>query len=305
MKYHDYYAVLGVEKNAEPQRIKQAYRRLARKHHPDLNPADHDAAERFKEIGEAYAVLSDPDRRRRYDQLGPHWSQHERGFPGRPPRTRGGPAPEADPFGDFSSFFVHLFGPDSPFGPLERQQGHGSHGQTSYRYRPRTGKPQDRPATISTVEISLEEAGRGVLRQIRTSGDGSFRVRIPPGVRDGARLKARTPEGDAMLLVRITEHPHFRREGDDLLVDVPVSFADAALGGEIEAPTLEGSTRIRLAAGVSGGTTLRVKGRGMPRATGGRGDLFARLQVIVPKDLTPEQKDFVRRFTATETVRPK
>jgi curved DNA-binding protein len=299
VKYRDYYAVLGVGKQAEAQQIKQAYRRLARKHHPDLNPGDRDAAERFKAIGEAYEVLSDPDRRRRYDQLGPDWARHVSRTGPRTAGSAGGPQADPRAFGDFSSFFLHLFGPDSPFGPLEGRTRRTSGWPPADRYRPANpaAGPASRP---TTVEISLEEAYRGALRQLHTSRSGSYRIRIPAGVRDGAQLKVPTRDGDSMLVVRIADHPRFRREGDNLEVQLPVRFAEAALGGEIEVPTLGEPVRIRIPAGISGGAALRVPGRGMPRPGGGHGDLVVRVQIAVPKDLTQEQKDFVRRFEASE-----
>lgn len=301
MQYRDYYAVLGVERNAAAQRIKQAYRRLARQHHPDLNPGDRSAAERFKEIGEAYEVLSNPDRRRRYDQLGANWGQYEREFRTRAARTEAAAGPRVGPFDDFSSFFLHLFGPDSPFGPLKGTPSRASaRTSRSRQYRPPAGTPGPRPLEATTVEISLEEASSGALREVRTPDGGRFRVRIPAGIQDGARLKANTPEGHALLVVRIARHPLFRRDGDNLEVEAPVSFGAAALGGEVEVPTLDGSARIRLPAGVSGGTALRVRGRGMPRADGGRGDLVARIRILVPKHLTPEQEDCVRRLSEPE-----
>jgi len=296
LKYRDYYAVLGVRKQADAQAIKQAYRRLARKHHPDLNPGDHQAVERFKEIGEAYEVLSDPDRRRRYDQLGPDWARQVRSSR---PGTAGGPQPDPRAFGDFSSFFLHLFGPDSPFGPLQGRTRRTPGWPPYARYRS-PGSPADAPGRTGVVEISLEEAYQGALRQLHTSRTDSYRVRIPPGVRDGARLKVRTPDGDAMLAVRVANHPRFRRDGDNLEVEVPVRFAEAALGGEIEVPTLGDPVRIRIPAGISGGAALRVPGRGMPRPGGGHGDLVVRVRIAGPRDLTPEQKDFVRRFEASE-----
>lgn len=298
VKYRDYYAVLGVPKQADAQAIKQAYRRLARKHHPDLNPGDREAVERFKEIGEAYEVLSEPDRRRRYDQLGPNWAQHARNFRTRATRT-GGTPPDPGAFADFSSFFQHLFGPDSPFGPLHQNARRSPGWPPAGRYRQPGFTPGSAQAP-GVVDISLEEAYRGALRQLRTDGNGAYRVRIPPGVQDGARLKVRTPDGDSMLVVRIRNHPRFRRRGDNLEIEIPVRFAEAALGGEIDVPTLGEPVRIRIPAGISGGAALRVPGRGMPRAGGGYGDLVVRVRILVPRDLTPEQKDFVRRFGASE-----
>ena len=296
MKYRDYYAVLGVEKNADAQRIKQAYRRLARRHHPDLNPGDRSAAERFKEIGEAYEVLSDPDRRRRYDRLGANWGRHQRDFRDGPARSGPGPRPDPGSFSDFSSFFLHLFGPDSPFGPLQSAEARPAMRWQGSRPQAPPPDPREQLPQDTAVEISLEEASRGVVREVQ-SGDRKFRVRIPAGIADGARLSARIPGGEANLVVRVARHPRFRRDGDDLEVAAPVGFAEATLGGEIEVPTLEGSARIRIPPGISGGTGLRIRGRGMPREGGGRGDLVARVRIVVPKDLTREQQDVVRRFS--------
>ena len=299
LKYRDYYAVLGVGKQADAQAIKQAYRRLARKHHPDLNPGDREAAERFKEIGEAYEVLSNPERRRRYDDLGPNWAQYSRNFRTGAPGAAAGSRPEPGAFTDFSSFFQHLFGPESPFGPLHERTRRTAGWPPAGRHRP-AGSAPGAPEPATVVGISLEEAYRGTLRELRTPRNGAYRVRIPPGVQDGARLKIRTPDGDAILLVRIANHPRFQRNGDNLEIEVPVRFAEAALGGEIEVPTLGEPVRIRIPAGISGGGALRVPGRGMPRARGGSGDLVVRIRIVVPKDLTPEQKDFVRQFGASE-----
>ena len=301
MKYRDYYAVLGVGKQADAQQIKQAYRRLARRHHPDLNPGDREAAERFKEIGEAYEVLSDPERRRRYDHVGPDWAQSVRNSR---TGTTGASRPGPGAFGDFSSFFHHLFGPDSPFGPLNQGTSRAPGWPPAARYRPAGAGagPADQPAS---VEISLEEAYHGALRQLRSGRNEAYRVRIPPGVQDGARLRVRTRAGDSMLVVRVADHPRFRRQGDNLEVELPVSFADAALGGEIDVPTLGDPVRIRIPAGISGGAALRVLNRGMPRTGGGHGDLVARIRIVVPKDLTPEQKDFVRRFGESADPAPK
>ena len=191
-----------------------------------------------------------------------NWGPIGPGRSGAPaPRTAGGAQPDPRAFGDFSSFFLHLFGPDSPFGPLEGRTRRAPGWPPSGRYRP-PGPPADAPGRTGVVEISLEEAYRGAIRQLHTSEADSYRVRIPPGVRDGARLKVRTPDGDAMLAVRIASHPRFRREGDNLEVEVPVRFAEAALGGEIEVPTLADPVRIRMPGG-------DLRRRGAPRARDG------------------------------------
>ncbi len=270
MQTPDYYQVLGVARGADPQRIRQAYRRLARKHHPDLNPGDGAAAERFRRIGEAYEVLSDSAKRRRYDAL------RANGGAGWPGFGRGGFS-RADLSGLFSELFRGR--PDRASAGAPRW------------HRPPAPPPE------TTIEVRLEEVLTGALRWVET-GPGALRVRIPPGVADGARLRIPTAHGPAHVRVRIAEHDRFRRTGTDLEVEVPVRFKEAALGGEIEVPTLEGVERVRLPAGASGGAGLRLRGRGLPRAgnPGARGDLIARIRVTVPGRLTPEQREWVRRL---------
>lgn len=267
MPPHDYYQVLGVERDAGAERIRQAYRRLARKHHPDLNPGDAAANERFRRLGEAYEVLSDPAKRRRYDAFRASGAAGPR--PGRTWSAHGSRGAQADWSGLFSGMF-------------------GSRPGRGWEPRP--------PET--SVEVRLEEVLSGAFRQVRTGSGEVLRVRIPPGVADGTRLRIPTAEGAAHIRVRVAGHPQFRRSGDDLEVDVPVRFAQAALGGEIEVPTLEGTERVRLAAGTSGGAGLRLRGRGLPTpgSPGKRGDLVARIQVTVPDRLTPEEREWIRKM---------
>ncbi len=293
MQLPDYYQILGVERSAEPQRIRQAFRRLARKHHPDLNPGDGAAAERFRRIGEAWEVLSDPAKRRRYDAFRTSGGPGPRPPTGWPGFGRGTTAgfPGGVSRADLSGLFSELF------------RGRPGPGPNAGTAAPHPG--WNRPPPDATVEVRLEEVLTGGLRRVETGAGDSLRVRIPPGVGDGTRLRIPTPGGPAHVRIRVAAHDQFRRFGEDLEVEVPVRFKEAALGGEIAVPTLEGIERVRLPAGTSGGAGLRLRGRGLPVAgnPGVRGDLIARIQVTVPERLTPEQREWVRRLDPDEKLR--
>jgi curved DNA-binding protein len=314
-QHTDYYATLGVPRTASEKDIKNSFRRLARKHHPDVNPGDASAEARFKEINEANEVLSDPEKRRKYDTYGPEWEQYEAweraGRPGAPPgsspsgpggggfRQAGRPDVEyrtmsaedlEDLFGDsepFSDFYHDMFG---------RRGGGGAGGRA--QPRPRRGSDLEAQTTIT-----LEEAYTGTTRTLEIAQpDGSARrlqIRIPPGVREGARVRAAAQgspgrsggsAGDLYIRVHVLPHPRFRREGDDLHVRVPVPLDAALLGGEVDVPTLDGRTvRLSVPEGTQNGARLRLRGKGMPRMNGGgHGDLIAEVDVRLPVPPSPE-----------------
>ncbi len=295
MEYRDYYNLLGVDRKASQKDIKQAYRKLARQYHPDVNPGDASAQEKFKEINEAYEVLSDPDKRKKYDMLGADWNRYQqRGGTGGfdwGQYTRGGAggasgAPGNFGNGDFSDFFESLFG--------------GLGGQ-----RPRSGPTSTaqvgRGRDIeSPVDVTLRESFTGSKRIVTVDGE-RLEVDIPAGVRDGSKIRVSGkggrgvsggPRGDLFLTIEILADPQFRRDGDDLYVSVPIDLYTAVLGGEARVPTLEGKELIvTIPAGTSSGKKLRLRGKGMPRLRGGgMGDLFAELQVEVPARLTEAQR---------------
>jgi len=299
MEYKDYYKTLGVAKGATAKEIKAAYRKLARKFHPDVNPGNAKAEARFKEINEAYEVLSDPDKRRKYDQLGANWNsartQGPAGGPRAWPGAQGGVRVD---FGDlgggggFSDFFKTFFGAGGGFG------GFATEGEES---------PFD-PVAASDVEGSIEltlaDALKGAMRTIALDTGGQKRrvdVKIPAGVREGQRIRVAGEggtgrggkRGDLYLRVRIAPDPAFERKGDDLVTTVRVPLTTAVLGGEARVPTLDGPVGIKIPAGTQAGQTFRLRGHGMPRleAGGGRGDLMAILAVDLPKKLTPRQKE--------------
>jgi DnaJ-class molecular chaperone len=325
----DYYEILGVSRDADEKAIKSAFRRLARKHHPDVNPGDKEAEQKFKEISEAYEVLRDPKKRAQYDRfghLGDAWRQAAAGSPG----GWAGRATTGPDF-DFSSFGGNL---DDILQDLL-----GGRGEPSSRGRPRRG--QDVRAEI---QLTLEEAFRGTARDIALPipqtcstcggagifGQGSvcttcrgsgrveqtkrLQVKIPPGVRTGSRVRvagqgAPGPsgqQGDLYLIPKVAPHPLFKRQGDNLHIEVPVTFPEAALGAEIEVPTLNGRVTMKLPAGSSSGQRLRLAGRGMPRMKGGgNGDLYVRVRVIVPKGLSGEEKDLIRRLNELRRDNPR
>jgi DnaJ-class molecular chaperone len=296
MNGKDYYKILGVARTASAKEIKQAYRRLARKYHPDVNPGDKTAEAKFKDISEAYEVLSDKEKRAQYDQfghLGDVWRRAAHG-PGEPP---GGVTWQTVDFGGgqqpgFGDLFEMFFGA----GP----------GRAGARAAAAT-KGED---LHQEVDITLEEAAAGTRRTvIITTPDGRPKrldVKIPAGVRDGAKVRVAGegapgigggPPGDVYIVPRIRPHPRYKREGDDLHLELPVSFPEAALGAEIEVPTLSGKVTMTVPPGSSSGRTLRLGGLGMPRLRGGgRGDLFVKLRVVVPRNPTEEERKLIERL---------
>ena len=292
--YKDYYKILGVPKTATDKEIKAAFRKLARKHHPDVNKGDAKAEAKFKEINEANEVLSDPEKRRRYDHLGADWASYGRAAGGpRPGRSGGGVRVEygGEDFGGFSDFFKTIFGGGvggaGPFGG-----GGGSEGGFEEMFgRAAAPAAQD---LETTVDLTLDEVLRGTTRTIQI-GEGAearkVEVRIPPGVRDGSRVRAAGegggrsggPRGHLYLRVKVVPHPAFERKGDDLSVSVTVPLTTAVLGGEVTVPTLDGPLGIKVPPGSRPGRIFRLRNHGLPKLEGGgRGDILASLGVELP-----------------------
>ena len=283
----DYYTVLGVEKSASTEQIKKAYRKLAVKYHPDKNPGDQAAEERFKEITEAYAVLSDPDKRRQYDQFG------EAGFHQR--------FSQEDIFRnvDLNTIFREFgFGGDDLFGQLFGGRGASFHGG-----RGRPIKGQD---LLLRLAIPFRQAILGGERHIDLTRHGHaepIKVRIPPGVETGQKLRLAGkgapspmggPPGDLLLEIEVGNDPLFTRDGNDLLVTVAVPFSGACLGTSVAVPTLEGEKRVKVKGGTKSGSKLRLKGYGVPGHPAG--DLYAMVEVTVPAELTKEQEKLLEKL---------
>jgi curved DNA-binding protein len=289
LTYTDYYAVLGVPRDADQDAIRRAYRRLARTHHPDLN-SDSDAEDRFKELGEAYEVLSDPEKRERYDRLGANWRRQEQ------------EAPDTS----FEEFFARqgFGGGDTrvEFGDdlFERLFGARAGGAGAWTAGPVRG--HDREALL---ELSLEDALAGGRRRL-TLDDREIDVKFPAGVRDGQLIRLAGqgapgrdggPPGDLYLRIALRPHAHFRRRGDhDLDVDLPVAPWQAALGATVSVRTPSGTAQVRVPAGSSSGRRLRLRGRGLPVSGGESGDLHAIVKITVPKQLTDRERELYEQL---------
>lgn len=304
MEYKDYYQILGISRNADEREIKRAYRKLAKKYHPDTNPDNPEAEARFKEVSEAYEVLSDSEKRQMYERFGSQWQQAQRGAGGMGGNPFGGGAQQIDPemleqilrqmggggagFGGqtggsgFSSFFESLFGGGG------RQAGGSPFGQQYGQQAPR------RPQRIEQdVEITLEEAFSGASRRMSRQDGSSFEAKIPAGVQSGAKILLRRAISgqDLVLKVQVAKSNQFERLENDLKVNVPVDLYTAVLGGQAPVRTVDRQVFVTIPAGTSSGKTIRLRGLGMPiqGKKGMRGDLLARVEVGIPQDLGAEE----------------
>ncbi len=304
MDYKDYYKTLGVPKNASDKDIKSAFRQLAQKYHPDKNPGDKQAEDKFKDLNEAHEVLSDPQKRAKYDQLGSSYAQWERmGKPGggfdfgqwaSSGSGPGGTYTNLDDIlgqGGFSDFFTSLFG--------EARAGTGGGRFGARRYTSR-GEDIEQP-----VGITLEEAFAGAKRTLQKDGR-RLEVSFPAGARTGTKVRIAgeggggQPVGDLLLVVTVQPHPVFKREGDDLHVEAPVDIYTALLGGEARIPTLTSSVLLNIPAETQGGKTFRLAGKGMPklRQPAERGDLYAHVVLRLPTQLTERERQLIEELAA-------
>lgn len=309
MDYKDYYKILGVDRNASKDEIKRAYRKLALKTHPDRNPGDKKAEEHFKDINEAYQVLSDPEKRTRYDQLGESYAQWQQGgapaggfrwedwFTNAPAggNVRVDMGGLEDILGgEFSEFFSRIFGgmPD-----MDTR----STGRAPAR---RNGRAQA-PSYQQDVTISLTEAFQGTTRQIQID-DHRLEVKIPPGAKTGTRVRVAKSiptgtsglKGDLYLVIHVADDPRFDVKGDDLHTEIAIDLYTAVLGGEVTLKTLSGDVVLTIPAGIQPGQSLRLAGKGLPRLNtpGSKGDLFAHIKVKIPQNLSPKQKELFQEL---------
>lgn len=329
MDYKDYYDILGVTKNASEKEIKKAYRKLAAKYHPDRNPDNPSAEDKFKEVGEAYEVLSDPEKRKLYDQVGKDWKKYQRagangqggfdwsqyarqqqgrGFGGGQQSYRinmedmfGGARGQG---GGFSSFFETLFGGGggNPFGGSAQGQRQQFRGQAQQQTQ-----QQQAPKNITArVKISLDQAYHGTSRTVRIGGE-KMKVKIPVGIADGQKLKLRGKgsasaaggrRGDLFLAINVDMPDAYDRKGNNLYFTHPVDLYTAVLGGETTVSTIGGKAKLTIPAGTSGGKLFKLKGLGMPefRNPSKKGDLYVRIQIQVPDKLTKEENELFKQL---------
>jgi len=325
--FKDYYSILGVSKTATIDEIKQAFRRLARKYHPDVNPGNKAAEARFKEVSEAYEVLSDPEKRQKYDQFGQYWKQAGQSWPSGGGANVGFDNFEFGKYNNFDEFINDLLG---RFG----SPGAGPTGNTrqSYSYRTTTGGPtgfsgfdgfndfsgfqdpttanQDREAAIA---LSFAEAFHGVQKRFNL-GNETIEVRIPPGAKPSSRIRVRgkgtvnpstQQRGDLYLKVEVRPHSFFQFEGDNLVCEVPIAPDEAVLGGPIEVPTPDGTVKMNIPAGIRSGQSLRLRGKGWPQPKGGRGDQLVRIAIVPPKELSPTEREYYEKIRVSRSFNPR
>jgi len=296
--YRDYFKVLGLERGADGDAVKKAFRRLARQHHPDVNPGDKEAEARFKEISEAYEVLSDPEKRRRYEQFGQYWNQAGGGGAG-----PAGFDVDFGRYGNFDDFINDLLG---RFGAT----GGGGPGGFAGGGFPGGFAGSPPPVNLdaeANLTISLTDGFRGCERTLQVNKE-RVQVRIPAGVKAGSRLRLKGKgnlqpstgrRGDLYLTINLSDHPIWSLDGDALRADLPLSPAEAVLGGEVRVATPDGEAMVTVPAGISAGRSLRLRGKGWP-LKGGRGDLLLTVQLNLPKEPTAEERQLYEQLRELE-----
>ncbi|MBE9092990.1 DnaJ C-terminal domain-containing protein [Tychonema sp. LEGE 07203] len=309
--FKDYYTILGVSKTATPEEIKRAYRKLARKYHPDLNPGDKDAEAKFKDLNEANEVLSDPENRQKYDRFGQYWNQP--GYTEAPtPRGTNVSAEDFDRYDDFDSFINDLLG-GMKGGSKRRTQNYqtATNGFNDFGDGFRSQAPA--PDTEAAIALTFSEAFHGVQKRLQLD-DETINVRIPAGAKPGSRIRIKgkgrpspfsQQRGDLYLTIEILPHSFFRFEGDDIVCDIPIRPDEAVLGAEIRVPTPDGSVTMKVPKGVRSGQSLRLRGKGWTLQKGGRGDLLAKLQIVTPKDLSAIEQECYEKIQANTSFNPR
>ena len=321
--FKDYYQILGISKDATADEIKKAYRKLARKYHPDLNPGDQKAENKFKEINEAQEVLSDPEKRKKYDQYGQYWQQVGQGGSS-PGGSYGTGGFNVDPnaagfdfgqYGNFEEFINEILG-----------RAAGGQTRSSYSYRTSPGgfsgfadgfgdRYDNMPAQDSEAGIALtfSEAFNGTQKQFRL-GNETVKVRIPPGAKTGSRLRIKgkgqvSPfsgqRGDLYLNIELKPHPLFKFQGDNLTAEIPVTPTEAVLGGEINVPTPDGKVTMKVPPGVDSGQSLRLKGKGWRQPNNRRSDLMVKLKIVTPKETSPTEQEYYQKLSQVSNFNPR
>jgi curved DNA-binding protein len=322
--FKDYYTILGVNKSADADEIKRAFRQLARKYHPDVNPNDKAAEDKFKEVNEAYEVLSDTDKRRKYDQFGQYWKQAGAApgaGAGRSPYGGGGMGFDDFEFGRYGSFedFINELLGRAGGGSAYSTTGYaGSSNRSPFGFQTNppagggaggTGPQLDLEANLT---LTIPEAFSGVEKRINI-GSETISVRIPAGAKTGSRIRVRgkgrpfltSERGDLYLNVDITTHHFFQLDGENLTCELPITPDEAALGAQVEVPTLDGAVTMTIPAGIRSGQSLRLRGKGWKDTKGNRGDQMVKVMIAVPKELSAIERDLYEKLRANRGSDPR
>ena len=306
--FRNYYDILDVPRNASNEQIKRMYRRLARQYHPDLNPDDKEAEEVFKDINEAYDVLSDTNKRSQYDRFGQYWKQNGFQASGERVQTRTPPTAEDYDYGAFSDFQDFL---DQL---LTGRKGGSSRAARNDPYRPGTTKTIFTPSSTGRVNaearlvIPLERAFRGGWERVRLEDGRSIEVNMPEGLITGQRIRVPgqgKKGGDLHLIIEVKPHSFFRKEGLDIICELPITPVEAIIGGAVDTPTLDGWVTMNLPVGVRTGQRLRLGGKGYPGKDGQRGDQLVEIRVEIPEVVSNEELELYEKLKRIETFKPR
>jgi curved DNA-binding protein len=320
--FRDYYEILGVSKDASSEEIKKVYRRLARQYHPDLNPGNKEAEEKFKTIGEAYEILSDSSRRSQYDQFSRYWQQN--GFAGNKQtpkpkgwdsRPNGRSSQDVDPsqFNDFESFVNQVIGVSNRKDPKNSPGSTTTSDpfrtpRTKVAYTVNTPPRSTRRDIEARLTLPLEKAYQGGNERIRLEDGRSLEVTMPPAMVTGQTIRLRNQGisgGDLYLKITVDPHPLFKLEGANIFCQVPVTPSEATLGGQVEAPTLDGPVKMTIPPGVRSGQRFRLGNKGYPSESGQRGDQLVEIQIVTPKNITPQERELYEKLREIETFKPR